>query len=156
LALSQPHKSLLLALIIIPRSGPFFHLYPPWSCFVWSYFWRQTNPVLFGQAFGMGVMAALGSFAFLALALMRRFRVNPFLHGSARWAGESDIKAAGLLDNNGVYVGAWRDKRGRVHYLRHNGPEHVAARSAPVCPPETILGIRDGITSTMTSIPRSV
>ena len=25
----------------------------------------------------------------------------------------------------GVYVGAWLDKSGRQHYLRHNGPEHV-------------------------------
>ena len=25
----------------------------------------------------------------------------------------------------GVYVGAWLDKRGKQHYLRHNGPEHV-------------------------------
>ena len=24
-----------------------------------------------------------------------------------------------------MYVGAWLDKRGRQHYLRHNGPEHV-------------------------------
>ena len=29
------------------------------------------------------------------------------------------------MNNDGVYVGAWRDKRGKVHYLRHNGPEHV-------------------------------
>ena len=52
-------------------------------------------------------------------------RVNPFLHGSARWADHRDIKAAGLLKNNGVYVGAWRDKNGKIHYLRHAGPEHV-------------------------------
>ena len=53
------------------------------------------------------------------------FRVNPYLHGSARWADLSDIKAAGLLGNDGVYVGAWRDKKGKIHYLRHAGPEHV-------------------------------
>ena len=52
-------------------------------------------------------------------------KVNPFLHGSARWADRRDIKAAGLLKNNGVYVGAWRDKNGTIHYLRHAGPEHV-------------------------------
>ena len=70
-------------------------------------------------------MVTLGSFLFLVLALTRSFRVNPFLHGSARWADERDIKAAGLLKNDGVYVGAWRDKHGTVRYLRHNGPEHV-------------------------------
>ena len=53
------------------------------------------------------------------------FKVNPFLHGSARWADLSDIKAAGLLNNDGVYVGAWRDRGGKIHYLRHAGPEHV-------------------------------
>ena len=70
-------------------------------------------------------MVAIGSFVFLVLGFTRSFRVNPFLHGSARWADERDIKAAGLLNNDGVYVGAWRDKRGTVRYLRHNGPEHV-------------------------------
>jgi type IV secretion system protein VirD4 len=29
------------------------------------------------------------------------------------------------LGNDGLYVGAWRDKHGTVRYLRHNGPEHV-------------------------------
>jgi type IV secretion system protein VirD4 len=106
--------------------GPnLFHLYPPWSYFVWSFLWRHTNPGIFSQAFGIGITVAIGSFAFLVLALTRSFRVNPFLHGSARWADERDIKAAGLLNNNGVYVGAWRDKRGTIRYLRHNGPEHV-------------------------------
>ena len=56
-------------------------------------------------------------------------KVNPFLHGSARWADRRDIKAAGLLENNGVYVGAWRDKNGKIHYLRHAGPEHVLCYS---------------------------
>jgi len=27
--------------------------------------------------------------------------------------------------NSGVYVGAWLDKHGKQHYLRHNGPEHI-------------------------------
>ena len=102
-----------------------FHLYPPWSYFIWSSLWRHTNPPIFAQAFGVGVMAALVSFVFLVVAFTRGFRVNPYLHGSARWADERDIKAAGLVNNDGVYVGAWRDKRGKVHYLRHNGPEHV-------------------------------
>ena len=106
--------------------GPnLFHFYPPWSYFVWSYLWRHTNPSIFAQAFGVGVMAAIVSFLFFVLALSRSFRVNPFLHGSARWADERDIKAAGLLNNDGVYVGAWRDKRGTIRYLRHNGPEHI-------------------------------
>src|SRR4051794_16213720 len=51
------------------------------------------------------------------------------LHGSARWATQNDIEATGLLDaQQGVYVGGWCTGRSnRLHYLRHNGPEHVLA-----------------------------
>ena len=51
------------------------------------------------------------------------------LHGSARWASSDDIAATGLLDAaDGVYVGGWRDGDSRrLHYLRHDGPEHVLA-----------------------------
>jgi hypothetical protein len=42
-----------------------------------------------------------------------RAREFQYLHGSARWADLSDIKAAGLLNNDGVYVGAWRDRGGK-------------------------------------------
>ena len=65
---------------------------------------------------------------------------NLFPLGSARWATQKDIEAAGLMPRKvslferirgkapefaGVYVGAWEDKKGRKHYLRHNGPEHI-------------------------------
>src|SRR4029453_1708689 len=51
------------------------------------------------------------------------------LHGSARWATSADIEATGLRDaQQGVYVGGWCASRSnRLHYLRHNGPEHVLA-----------------------------
>ena len=48
------------------------------------------------------------NFVLLVDVARANFRVNPFLHGSTRWADLSDIKAAGLLNNDGVYVGAWR------------------------------------------------
>ena len=49
------------------------------------------------------------------------------LHGSAHWATEEEVRATGLLDSDdGVYVGAWADRRGRrLKYLRHHGPGHV-------------------------------
>jgi type IV secretion system protein VirD4 len=104
-----------------------FHIYLPWSYFVWSHQWEQpSNHALFAQAFGIGSMVTLGGFFVLLLDVARaNFRVNPYLHGSARWADRRDIKAAGLLGNDGVYVGAWTDKAGKTHYLRHAGPEHV-------------------------------
>jgi type IV secretion system protein VirD4 len=75
------------------------------------------------------------------MVLANSSKANEYLHGSARWANVKDIQAAGLLPkartfwqfisgkepaaSAGVYVGAWLDKNGRQHYLRHNGPEHV-------------------------------
>ena len=41
-------------------------------------------------------------------------------YGSARWAETREIREAGLLCQNGVLLGQWRE-----HYLRHDGPEHV-------------------------------
>lgn len=57
-------------------------------------------------------------------------RKNKDIHGSARWAEFDELPDMGLLPQKGkkgegVYVGAIRDKQGRLHYLRHNGPEHV-------------------------------
>jgi type IV secretion system protein VirD4 len=104
-----------------------FHVYPPWGYFLWAHQWEQpVNHAIFAQAFGIGSMVTFGGFLLLLLDVARaNFRVNPFLHGSARWADKRDIKRASLLGNDGVYVGAWRNKAGTIHYLRHNGPEHV-------------------------------
>jgi type IV secretion system protein VirD4 len=102
------------------------HVYPPWSFWIWAHQWQAGSPRIFAQAFGIGSMVTIGLWILLLLDLARRsFHVNPFLHGSARWADLKDIKAASLLGNDGVYVGGWRDKKGHLHYLRHNGPEHV-------------------------------
>ena len=51
------------------------------------------------------------------------------LHGSARWASPEDVLATGLLAaKQGAYVGGWCNPHGnRLHYLRHNGPEHILA-----------------------------
>ena len=34
-------------------------------------------------------------------------------------------RVAGANHLAGSFVGAWRDKNGKIHYLRHAGPEHV-------------------------------
>lgn len=75
-----------------------FHVYPPWSYFLWSHQWEQpSNHSLFAQAFGIGSLVTLGGFMLLLLDVARaNSKVNPFLHGSARWADRRDIKAAGL------------------------------------------------------------
>lgn len=48
------------------------------------------------------------------------------LHGSAHWGELADLESSGLLNNNGVYVGGYEHK-GRVLYLRHDGPQNVLA-----------------------------
>jgi type IV secretion system protein VirD4 len=45
---------------------------------------------------------------------------NAQTFGSARWANPAEVRAAGLLGDDGVVLG----KLGRA-YLRHDGPEHV-------------------------------
>jgi type IV secretion system protein VirD4 len=49
------------------------------------------------------------------------------LHGSARWADANDLRKTGLMHSkHGVYVGGWcGDGSSHLHYLRHNGPEHI-------------------------------
>lgn len=119
------------------------HLYAPWSILQWAEQWYQYYPDAFMRAGSAGVVTAGCGLLSLAIAKMVRANTskpNKYLHGSARWANIKDIRAAGLLpdkkllpslsgktapSSGGVYVGAWIDKRGKQHYLRHNGPEHV-------------------------------
>ena len=119
------------------------HIYLPWAIVIWAIDWHVQHEPSLLQAAWVG-MAFLGvSIAFLAIARQiarNSSTANVDLHGSARWAELKDIVAAGLLSaatrpwwlpgrrpaqSAGVYVGAWLDAKGGLHYLRHNGPEHV-------------------------------
>ncbi|WP_419783935.1 type IV secretory system conjugative DNA transfer family protein [Maridesulfovibrio sp.] len=66
----------------------------------------------------------------VVLALIALFSSKPKgvedIHGTAHWAKEKEIKQAGLIGSSGVYVGGWQNKK-VLHYLRHNGPEHIMA-----------------------------
>lgn len=114
-------------------------LYPPWAIAVWASRWGAPYPGAFHAAGNAGLLvASVGAMALVAFKLALA-RANPYLHGSARWASADDIRRSGLLGARkallarwtrpraaeGVYVGSWRDRRGRQHYLRHAGPEHV-------------------------------
>jgi type IV secretion system protein VirD4 len=119
-------------------------IYPPWKILEWLANWHQYYPRQFLDAGNAGMMvAALGLLAVLGIKTMlaQKAPLNPYSHGSARWADREDIEAAGLLPRKpslldrllgkealvaaSVYVGGWVDKRDIVHYLRHSGPEHV-------------------------------
>lgn len=105
------------------------HWYWPWSIIFWWQQWHTTYPEFLTRAASLGVMISAGGLiacAFLKMLGSNSSKASAYLHGSARWANKKDILEAGLLGNEeGVYVGAWEDEKGQLHYLRHNGPEHV-------------------------------
>lgn len=109
------------------------HFYPTWDIFRWWLQWKDVPNLqsLFNQTSLYGFTAC--SLGMVGAAIVNIFsgrspHANEFLHGSARWAGKSDIEKSGLLsagtDGDAVYVGGWMD-RGKFRYLRHSGPEHV-------------------------------
>ena len=119
-------------------------LYAPWSILPWASQWYSPYPDAVMRAASLGLLVStLGLFGVAVAKVMaaNTAKATLHLHGSARWAVKPDLEAAGLLPRphtllavltgrpkpaaGGVYVGGWEDKRGRFHYLRHNGPEHV-------------------------------
>lgn len=122
----------------------FDHVYPPWKIIQWADKWYSQYPDTFMRAGSVGILVTCVGLIGLIVAKMvlaNSSKANEYLHGSARWANSKDIQAAGLIPkartfwqyisgkesaaSTGVYVGAWLDKNGKQHYLRHNGPEHV-------------------------------
>lgn len=111
-------------------------VYAPWSILQWASRWSVDYPDQFVKAGSAGaVIAALGLLitGVIMTVLRNTGSAHDYLHGSARWADEDDIRAAGLLPDlkstkeapPSVYVGGWVDKKGKLHHLRHSGPEHV-------------------------------
>ena len=108
-------------------------LYAPWAWIVWLWHYGKLAPRPFyatefavGAAFAVGVLVCVLVVGYRARGLRR----NEGVHGTAHWATEAEIRATGLLPapgkaGAGVYVGGWTDAQGRLHYLRHDGPEHI-------------------------------
>ena len=112
-------------------------LYQPFLWMVWGWRYctsqdeRIRRPLFEGEIIVFtGSLLCVGIFFVLASRRARELTENAEdLHGSARWADESDVRETGLLAaKHGVYVGGWRPDGGhRLSYLRHDGPEHVLA-----------------------------
>jgi len=112
-------------------------IYHPFGWIVWG--WhnstsqdpRVRKPLFLGEMIVFaGSCACVGLFFVAASRRSRKLMENADdLHGSARWATDEDIRATGLMDaQQGAYVGAWHPERSQhLHYLRHNGPEHILA-----------------------------
>ncbi|OQM76719.1 conjugal transfer protein TraG [Manganibacter manganicus] len=97
-------------------------VYPPPAIFWWWYFYDAYARAIFWEG---GAIAASGGFLTIAVAItlsvMRaREAADIDTYGSARWAEQKEIAAAGLLGPDGVLLG-----RLGQDYLRHDGPEHV-------------------------------
>lgn len=111
-----------------PQLGaPWFELadlpvyYPP-AFFWWWFSFDAYAPAIFIEG---AIIAASGGFIAIGAAILMsiiraREAKNVATYGSARWAEDREIRAAGLLGPDGVVLGRYdRD------YLRHDGPEHV-------------------------------
>jgi len=99
-------------------------VYRPWALFGWWYHYEAYAPHVFDRAGALaGASGFLGCASAIGGSLWRaRQRGIVTTYGSARWAREREIAAAGLRGDRGVFLG-----RLRGHYLRHAGPEHVMA-----------------------------
>ncbi len=107
--------------------NPWFELaglpvyYPP-AFFWWWFSFDAYAPAIFVEG---GIIAVSGGFIaitaaiFMSIIRAREAR-NVATYGSARWAEDKEIRAAGLLGPDGVVLG-----RHTQDYLRHDGPEHV-------------------------------
>ena len=108
---------------------PFFkEWYLPWRIIQWAQQFPQTAEVIndataTGQiVFVLPQLVVLGIWQFF-FRMPKAFKA---LHGTARWAKRKDIEEADLLGSGGVYVGGWQEDE-NIHYLQHNGAEHILA-----------------------------
>jgi type IV secretion system protein VirD4 len=107
--------------------APWFRLaglpvYSPPAFFAWWFSYDAYAPEIFTKG---AFIAASGGFISIAVAILMsvcgaREAKNVETYGSARWAEKGEVKAAGLLGQDGVVLGKLKRD-----YLRHDGPEHV-------------------------------
>ncbi len=99
-----------------------WRFYHPPAFFWWWFSYDAYAPDIFTQG---AFIAASGGFIAIAVAIgmsvwRAREAKDVATYGSARWAEKEEVKAAGLLDPDGVVLGRYERE-----YLRHDGPEHV-------------------------------
>ncbi|WP_025902224.1 type IV secretory system conjugative DNA transfer family protein [Tatumella sp. UCD-D_suzukii] len=116
-----------------PIAGYFYSPFAWWS---WIFKFYSGAPNLYNYAFivhSVLILVGLISFVLITGFKSRSSRKHEDVHGSAHFATYEEIQESGLLPKEGqkgrgVYCGAVDDpKTESVHYLRHDGPEHVCA-----------------------------
>jgi type IV secretion system protein VirD4 len=138
----------------------FGRVYAPWDWIAWQRAaWavnaQHTFQIVYAGLFGTCVTALGGGLAYTA-SVRRRPKQHRGVHGTARFQTEAEIRQGGLLPRTpggqhaGVYVGGWMDRKGRTHYLRHDGPEHCIV----IAPTRSGKGVGN-INTTLLSWPAS-
>lgn len=128
--------------VYAPELGPrgALGLYGPFDWMEWTAKYYRSQRVIFGYGGFVFIGFVVTGFMTYALSLgfgIRSSKAHTDLHGTAKWADEGDARKAGFLPPKpglfqdpkpgaGVYLGALEDKSGARHYLRHDGPEHIA------------------------------
>jgi len=97
-------------------------VYPPPAFFWWWFSYDAYAPAIFLRG---AFIAASGGILSAAVAIgmsvwRAREAQRALTYGSARWASEEEVKAGGMLGEEGVVLGRFARS-----YLRHDGPEHV-------------------------------
>ena len=111
----------------------FAHVYNPFAWWEWLQKFRSYAPNTYGLAaiiFVLGTVLSMFAFKLYIGLKTRSSRKHEGSHGTAAFATLEQVKATGLIhekNGSGVYCGGFYDEEtGRTHYLRHNGPEHIA------------------------------
>ncbi len=99
-----------------------WRIYPPLRFFWWWYCFDAYAPDVFMES---AYIASSGGFVAIGVAIVMsvwraREARDVTTYGSARFATVRQIRAAGLLGEDGVVLGRYAGE-----YLRHAGPEHV-------------------------------
>jgi len=99
-----------------------YPVYPPPAFFWWWFAFDAYAPPVFYRG---AAIAASGGFLSIIVAIFMsiwraRERRRAETYGSARWASEREVRAAGMLGEDGVIIG-----RLGKRYLRHDGAEHL-------------------------------
>ncbi|SFV68195.1 Type IV secretion system protein VirD4 [hydrothermal vent metagenome] len=107
------------------------HIYQPYSWIEWHInYYQQFEEIfldIYSQVlFGFSIFAVV--YMTIFLLFKRKEQKHLSVHGTAHWATKKEIEATHTLNRkDGLYIGGWKEKRKTLHYLRHNGDEHVIA-----------------------------
>lgn len=113
----------------------FGHVYAPWRWLEWQQAAWAADAHRTFQIVDVSLLGVVAAVSFggliLSSSIRRRPKKHEGVHGTARFQAEAEIRKSGLLPRKpgdahaGAYVGGWTDRKGRTHYLRHDGPEHL-------------------------------